>query len=83
MHDFSGAHCMLPKGYSSLVKQLAEDVQVEFENKVTKIEYDNKVTVTAIIGENKEEVKYDADLVLVTVPLGVLKSKYCFSIPFF
>ena len=70
---FDGDHCLLKKGYVSLAESLAKGLDIRLGAKVSHIDY---------AGDGREPCKVSladggtltADLVLVTVPLGVLKS---------
>ena len=76
---FSGRHLLVKGGYSSVVKGLACGLNIQYNSAVEKVEYESdtaKVTVRRTqewVGNQKEVIS--ADAVLVTVPLGVLKSK--------
>jgi len=62
---------LFPGGYNEIFKQLSKNMDIQFEKIVTKIIQNsttNKVTVTTKTGEN-----YEADYVIVTIPLGCLK----------
>ncbi|MDG4666310.1 FAD-dependent oxidoreductase [Mycobacterium sp. 236(2023)] len=67
--EFGGGDLILPGGYKQLIDHLARDLTMTLGAEVTRIAYDDSgVTV-----ETAQEV-FDADRVIVTVPLGVLKA---------
>lgn len=67
--EFDGAEKIATNGYDTIPKYLATGLNIQMNQRVTKIDYTNaKVKVT----HNGAET--EADYVLVTVPLGVLKN---------
>jgi len=65
----SGDNVVFPKGYIQIIAQLAKNVPILLNHKVTKIIYDkNGVTVIA------NHKNFKSRFVIVTVSLGVLKS---------
>ncbi|KAF9437904.1 hypothetical protein BGZ76_010615 [Entomortierella beljakovae] len=70
---FPGDHCLVTNGFDRVIKALAtqlKDVRVLLEHVVEKIEYsESEVKVLTNHGS------FTADQVLVTLPLGVLKSQ--------
>lgn len=67
--DFTGPDMLLPNGYGTLVATQATGLDIHTAQKVTHVDYSGKrVTVET------ETTRYDADYVVITVPLGVLKS---------
>ncbi|XP_018491371.1 protein FLOWERING LOCUS D isoform X2 [Raphanus sativus] len=68
-YDMGGDHCFLPGGNGRLVHALAENVPILYEKTVQTIRYGaDGVKVTA------GHQVYEGDMVLCTVPLGVLKN---------
>ena len=66
--SFKGADEVLPNGFDALLQPLAAALDIKLEQKVQQISYgDNAVTVTT------ERASFNADYVIVTLPLGVLK----------
>ena len=66
--DFDGRDLIITNGYDTLTNYLAKDLDIHLETIVQSVDYsEDKVLITT----SKET--YTADLVLVTVPLGVLK----------
>jgi lysine-specific histone demethylase 1 len=79
-YEFSGRHCMVRDGYSSLCRGLyiyPDKLDVRFKTTVKVIEYDEESA--AVFLENGERI--DAARVVVTVPLGVLKDRTIQFIP--
>ncbi|XP_044508544.1 protein FLOWERING LOCUS D-like [Mangifera indica] len=68
-YDMGGDHCFLPGGNGRLVQALVENVPILYERTVNTIRYGSD-GVQVIAGSQMLE----GDMVLCTVPLGVLKS---------
>ena len=67
--EFEGPDLILPGGYRQIVDHLARDLTITLDAEVTRIAHnDSGVTV-----ETAKEI-FEADRVIVTVPLGVLKA---------
>ena len=79
-YGFQGAHLFLKDGYASIVKELAQDIDIRLRHQVTRVQYGSDggaATVDTLAWDdqgNKTPVTFTADRVLVTVSLGVLKS---------
>ena len=67
--EHGGGNVVLEGGYRVLVERLAHDLDIQVRNPVKVVEYD-KAGVTV----RTEEVDISADLAILAVPLGVLKS---------
>ncbi|VFQ68442.1 unnamed protein product [Cuscuta campestris] len=67
-YEMGGDHCFIPGGNERLVRALAEDVPVVYERPVESVRYG--VDGVLVYAGSQE---YRADMVLCTVPLGVLK----------
>lgn len=71
-----GGNHLLSEGYQPIVMALAKDINVKLRILVEQIHYDaNGVTVLTNQGE------FDADAVIVTIPLGVLKNSHALFSP--
>ncbi|CAN1747558.1 Protein FLOWERING LOCUS D [Linum perenne] len=68
-YDMGGDHCFLPGGNGRLVQALAENVPILYEKTVHTIRYG--VDGVQVLAGNQT---FEGDMVLCTVPLGVLKS---------
>jgi monoamine oxidase len=68
--QFNGAEHIFPKGYSQIINVLSQNLEILYEKIVTDIDY-SKGFVTV---KTKDGSLYEADKVIVTVPLGVLQS---------
>ncbi|XP_059666040.1 protein FLOWERING LOCUS D [Cornus florida] len=68
-YDMGGDHCFLPGGNGRLVQALAENVPILYEKTVHTIRYGSD-GVQVVSGSQV----FEGDMVLCTVPLGVLKS---------
>lgn len=67
--DFDGEDVIFPDGYDAIPNHLADGLTIELEQKVLHIAHnDSGVTITTENGE------FRADRVIITLPLGVLKS---------
>ena len=67
--EFSGADVVFPGGYDQLIEYLLRDINVQLGQTVTSIQAGSgSVTVET------EKQTYTADKVVVTIPLGVLKT---------
>lgn len=68
-YDMGGDHCFLPGGNGRLVQALAENVPILYEKTVHTVRYTGN-GVQVVAGTQV----FEGDMVLCTVPLGVLKS---------
>ncbi|KAH9768523.1 protein FLOWERING LOCUS D [Citrus sinensis] len=68
-YDMGGDHCFLPGGNGRLVQALVENVPILYEKTVHTIRYGSD-GVQVLAGSQV----FEGDMVLCTVPLGVLKS---------
>ncbi|GFP94348.1 protein flowering locus d [Phtheirospermum japonicum] len=69
-YDMGGDHCFLPGGNGRLVEALAENLTINYGKTVEAIHYGSDGVQVAVGGGQI----YKGDMVLCTVPLGVLKS---------
>ncbi|KAL8538670.1 hypothetical protein ACS0TY_000618 [Phlomoides rotata] len=76
-YDMGGDHCFLPGGNGRLVQALVENVPIQYEKTVQTIRYGSD-GVQVVVGGGQT---YEGDMVLCTVPLGVLKSRSVQFIP--
>lgn len=68
--SFGGKEMIVLNGYDSIVSYLAKDVEVHLDTMVTRIDYSND-----IVSIQTSNQLYEADYVVVTVPLSILKDK--------
>ena len=68
-YDMGGDHCFLPGGNGRLVQALAENLPILYEKTVHTIRYGPDGAQVQAGGQ-----VYEGDMVLCTVPLGVLKT---------
>ncbi|MBP7185046.1 MAG: FAD-dependent oxidoreductase [Saprospiraceae bacterium] len=74
---YGGVEKIVTNGYDTLANYFANGLNINLNTVVTKIDYSqNKTIVTSASGTN-----YEADYVIVTVPLGVLKSNRINFVP--
>jgi protoporphyrinogen oxidase len=66
--EYGGAEVIFPDGYSSILPALAGDYEVRMSQRVSSISHNAKGVVIAANGKNNQ-----FDVVIVTLPLGVLK----------
>jgi len=71
-HDFSGEHAVVSNGFDRMVHGLATYLEVLTEREVSLIEHNDDGVRVHVRGGGEG---IEADAVLVTVPLGVLKAK--------
>ncbi|KAL1532152.1 protein FLOWERING LOCUS D-like isoform X1 [Salvia divinorum] len=76
-YDMGGDHCFLPGGNGRLVHALLENVTIHYDKIVQAIRYGSD-GVQVVVGGGQV---YEGDMVLCTVPLGVLKSRSIEFIP--
>ncbi len=68
--QFNGPEHIFPGGYSQIIDALSHGLDISLNTPVKSINYQgDSVIVTATNGE-----EFEADKVIVTVPLGVLQS---------
>lgn len=67
--QFSGKDVIITNGYDKITDYLAEGLDIRLNIRVTNIDYSNE---KSIVSSNTGDI--EADFVLVTVPLGVLKN---------
>lgn len=67
-YEMGGDHCFLPGGNERLARALAEDLPIQYERTVESIRYGIDGVLVHAGGQ-----EYRGDMVLCTVPLGVLK----------
>ncbi|KAL8458471.1 hypothetical protein ACS0TY_036112 [Phlomoides rotata] len=70
-YDMGGDHCFLPGGNGRLVQALVENVPIQYEKTIQTIRYGSD-GVQVVVGGCQI---YEGDMVLCTVPLGVMKSR--------
>ncbi|KAL8237864.1 hypothetical protein R6Q59_018945 [Mikania micrantha] len=75
-YEMGGDHCFLAGGNWRLIESLCDGVPIFYEKTVQAVRYDND-GVEVISGDQT----YQADMVLCTVPLGVLKKRTIKFIP--
>ena len=69
LDELGGADVVFPDGYDALARSLAQDLDVRLGERVDKISWDE-----AGVKIETDRERHDADVVVVTVPLGVLKA---------
>ncbi len=74
--NFPGIDLIITNGYDRVTQLLGDGLDIILNNRVLSINYSSK---TIIITTNKD--KFEADYVVVTVPLGVLKKEQISFIP--
>lgn len=67
-YEMGGDHCFIPGGNERFVRELASDLPIFYERTVESIRYGSD---GALVYAGKQE--FHGDMVLCTVPLGVLK----------
>ena len=74
--EFGGEERISTNGYDTIPNYLANGINVQLNQRVTKIDYSNQPVIVSHNGTISE-----ADYVIVTVPLGVLKANTIEFIP--
>ncbi|PIN10987.1 Amine oxidase [Handroanthus impetiginosus] len=67
-YEMGGDHCFIPGGNERLVRALAEDLPIFYGCPVESVRYGSDGVIVYAAGQ-----EYKSDMVLCTVPLGVLK----------
>ncbi|KAJ4834315.1 Lysine-specific histone demethylase 1 1 [Turnera subulata] len=67
-YEMGGDHCFIPGGNETLVRELAKDLPIFYERIVESIRYGTDGVLVYASGQ-----EFRGDMVLCTVPLGVLK----------
>lgn len=67
--EFGGAEKIVTNGYDTIANFLASGLNIQINQRVSKIDYSGKKVIVKHNGNETE-----ADFVVVTVPLGILKS---------
>ncbi|KAI3448254.1 hypothetical protein Pfo_004919 [Paulownia fortunei] len=67
-YEMGGDHCFIPGGNERLIRALAEDLPIFYDRPVESIRYGSDGVMVYAGGK-----EYQSDMVLCTVPLGVLK----------
>ena len=65
---FGGSNEIFPGGYGQIARGLARELDIRLATKVTGIEYSNRGVVV-----KTDQTSFNAERVIVTLPLGVLK----------
>lgn len=76
MYDFAGDHVIIKEGYSALSSRVASTLDIRLNTEVKSIKLDDAHSRVEVVGNSKGELQtFLAGYVVVTVPLGVLKSR--------
>ncbi|KAI1711721.1 flavin containing amine oxidoreductase domain-containing protein [Ditylenchus destructor] len=82
--EFEGSHMMVKEGYSDIIRELARDLRVDLESVVDKIEHNDSGVRIMYSRKNPDKSftrhTIEADAVICTIPLGLLK-KSCKNSP--
>ncbi|MBF2006952.1 MAG: FAD-dependent oxidoreductase [Chlorogloeopsis fritschii C42_A2020_084] len=66
---FEGGNYLIPEGYDEIIQGLAKGIDIRLRQKVIEIKYDDKS-----VSVKTDSETFSADAVVITLPLGVLKS---------
>ena len=78
--EFLGSHLSLQTGYSTLPEALSQDLCVHHLVAARMVRYDTeKIHITAENVSDGSQLSYQCDIVVSTIPLGVLKRPECIS----
>ncbi|KAK6121212.1 hypothetical protein DH2020_045038 [Rehmannia glutinosa] len=77
-YEMGGDHCFIPGGNERLIRALAEDLPIFYDRPVESVRYGSDGVMVYAGGQ-----EYQSDMVLCTVPLGVLKKEQsiCADLP--
>lgn len=75
-YEMGGDHCFIPGGNERLVRALAEDLPIFYDRPVERVRYGSDGVMVYAGGQ-----EYQSDVVLCTVPLGVLKKEAIEFVP--
>jgi lysine-specific histone demethylase 1 len=87
--EFTGSHLSVANGYSSVPVALAEGLDIKLKTIVQTIKYDSNGVQVSVLQDRSQPAIFQADAVLCTLPLGILKEsvenksqfKTCFKPP--
>jgi len=74
--EFSGRELLVTNGYDTIVNYMIQGIDIKTNTKIIEINY--LADKTIILTENQT---FEADFILLTVPLGVLKKKVISFVP--
>lgn len=82
-YDLGGAHVIIKEGYGALSAKVAEtlDIRLNTEVKSIKLLDDAASCVEVVMQSNGKSTMMRAGYVVVTLPLGVLKSRLVSAVP--
>jgi len=69
-YEFEGDHCLIQQGYGHCINTLAQGLDIRLAHKVLHIAYQENGKVHVVTNKGV----FEADIVLCTLPLGVLKA---------
>lgn len=76
MYDFDGDHVIIKEGYSALSSKVAATLDIRFNTEVKSIKLDSARSCVEVAAKNRGKTTvFRAGYVVVTLPLGVLKSR--------
>lgn len=76
MYDFEGDHCIIKEGYAALSSRVAATLDIQLNTEVRMIRVDDaQSNVEVVVKSGGKTTSMRAGYVVVTLPLGVLKSR--------
>jgi len=68
--EYGGGEVVFPKGYVQIIDKISSELDIRINHTVKKIDYNSNPILVHVEGKSEP---FQADFVLVTLPLGVLK----------
>ena len=76
VYDFEGDHCIIKEGYAALSSRVAATLDIQLNTEVRMIRVDDaQANVEVVVRSGGKTTSMRAGYVVVTLPLGVLKSR--------
>ena len=76
VYDFEGDHCIIKEGYAALSSRVAATLDIQLNTEVRMIRVDDaQANVEVVVKSGGKTTSMRAGYVVVTLPLGVLKSR--------
>lgn len=76
VYDFDGDHVVIKEGYAALSSRVAATLDIRLNTEVKSIKIDEgKSCIEVVVNSKGETTALQAGYVVVTLPLGVLKSR--------
>ncbi|KAI6646387.1 Lysine-specific histone demethylase 1A [Oopsacas minuta] len=78
--EFTGSHLSLQTGYSTLPDAISKGLNIHHSIAARNVQYDTEqIQITAENVKDKTTLSFECDIVVCTIPLGVLKHPECIT----